>query len=142
MNNIQKRRLYLFIWCALGVILAAAMILYALRQNINVFLTPSQVHVSQLKTNYHFRLGGVVKPRSVYHDKNNLDIHFIVTDFKNEILVRYNGILPDLFHDGKGVIAEGYVDEHGIFIASSVLAKHDETYSPIKVSKLSAEKTK
>jgi cytochrome c-type biogenesis protein CcmE len=130
MNKLHKRRLYLIGLFALGLALATGLILYALKQNINAFVTPQQLASTPIKTGYHFRLGGMVKKGSVTHDKNNLNVQFIVTDFKQETVVYYNGILPDLFHEGKGVIAEGSLNKDGIFIATQVLAKHDENYMP------------
>lgn len=133
MNKIHKRRLYYIAFFTIGISIATSLILYALKQNINVFLTPSQLASTQIATDYHFRLGGMVKNHSVVRDKNNLSVEFIVTDFKSDLRVHYEGILPDLFHEGKGVIAEGYLNKDGIFIASEVLAKHDENYMPKNV---------
>ena len=117
----------------LGLALAAALILYALKQNINVFLTPKQIASAHLAEHYHFRLGGMVKPGSVAHSKDNLDITFVVTDLKADVSVRYTGILPDLFREGTGVIAEGALNARGEFIATQLLAKHDEKYMPKNV---------
>lgn len=142
MNHIQTRRLWLVGLFLLGISIAAALILYALNQNINVFMTPKQLATTSIKTNYTFRLGGMVKKGSVVHDPNGLGVTFIVTDFKKEISVHYTGILPDLFREGKGVIAEGSMNAQGTFIASQVLAKHDENYMPKNVYKaLREEKT-
>lgn len=129
MNQIHKRRLTFVTLFMLGLAIAAGLIFYSLKQNMNVFLTPGQLTTS-LKSDYHFRLGGMVKKGSVIHDHNGLGVEFDVTDFKRDIRVRYDGILPDLFREGKGVIAEGSINEKGIFIASQVLAKHDENYMP------------
>lgn len=139
MNHIHKRRLYYVSFFALGLTLAAGLILYALKQNINVFLTPSQLATTPMNTDYHFRLGGMVKKNSVIKSKNDLNVEFIVTDLKRELHVRYQGVLPDLFREGKGVIADGSLNTQGIFIASEVLAKHDENYMPKNVSAKLAE---
>lgn len=141
MNNIQKRRLYLIIFFAFALTLATSLILYALKQNINVFFTPSQLATSHVSPNYHLRLGGMVKKGSVKHDKEGLGLEFVVTDLKHELLVRYVGVLPDLFREGSGVIAEGSVNEHDIFIATQVLAKHDENYMPKNIYQAMREKT-
>jgi cytochrome c-type biogenesis protein CcmE len=133
MNKIHKRRLYYVGLFALGLSLAAGLILYALKQNINVFLTPSQIANTQLTSHYHFRLGGMVKKHSVTRDKNGLGVEFVVTDLKRDLSVRYIGVLPDLFREGTGVIAEGSMNDQGIFIATQVLAKHDENYMPKNV---------
>lgn len=133
MNKIQTRRLYFILFFLMIFSIAAALILYALKQNINVFFTPHQLAEVHLPPDYHARLGGLVKNGSVQHEKNNLTVHFIVTDFKKELAVQYTGILPDLFREGKGVIVEGHLNAQGIFIANQVLAKHDENYMPKNV---------
>lgn len=133
MNNIQKRRLYFIIFFIVVTAIAASLIFYALKQNMNVFLTPQQAMKNTLPPDYHFRLGGMVKPGSVRHDTQGLGVHFIVTDFKQEIPVYYLGVLPDLFHENKGVIADGAINAQGVFIATQVLAKHDENYMPKNV---------
>lgn len=139
MNKIQKRRLYLILIVALGLAGATGLILYALKQNINVFLTPTQLAETTLPPDYHFRLGGMVKKGSVKREAD-LKTQFIVTDFKHDVPVQYTGILPDLFHEGKGVIAEGSLNQQGFFIATQVLAKHDENYMPKKMyEKMRAE---
>jgi cytochrome c-type biogenesis protein CcmE len=135
MNHLHKRRLYYIGLLAIGLSLSAGLILYALKQNINVFLTPSQLQTTHLYSTDHLRLGGMVKMHSVVRDTHNLNMQFIVTDYKQDILVRYNGVLPDLFREGKGVIVEGNLDPQGIFIAYLVLAKHDENYMPKNVYK-------
>jgi len=133
MNKIQKRRLYLVITFMFGICIAAGLVLYALRQNINVFLTPAQIAQQHFPNNYPFRLGGLVKRGSLHHDQG-LGVTFIVTDFKKDLPVSYDGVLPDLFREGKGVVAEGSINQHGIFIATQVLAKHDENYVPREVT--------
>lgn len=135
MNKIQKRRLYYVSLFAIGIAIAAGLILYALKQNINVFVTPNQLAAMRMNSDYHFRLGGMVKPGSITHDKQNLGVAFVVTDFKREIPVHYIGVLPDLFREGKGVIAEGSLNAQGQFEATQVLAKHDENYMPKNVYK-------
>lgn len=133
MNKIHKRRLYYVIIFLIVFSLAVSLILYALKKNINVFYTPGQLLEAHVPENYHFRLGGMVKMGSVVREKNTLSVHFIVTDYKKELPVNYVGILPDLFREGKGVIAEGSIDRNGTFIATQVLAKHDENYMPKNV---------
>lgn len=142
MNALHKRRLYYLALFAIGLTLAAGLILYALKQNINVFVTPSEIASRHLTNDDHFRLGGMVKPGSVIRDKNNLQVAFIVTDFKRDLPVHYAGVLPDLFKEGKGVIAEGSINAQGIFTATQILAKHDENYMPKNVYKNLQEGTK
>lgn len=135
MNKLQKRRLYYVGLFAIGLATATGLILYALNQNINVFLTPHQLTANKLPSDYHFRLGGMVKKGSVIREKESLNVQFIITDFKRDVNVRYAGILPDLFREGKGVVAEGHIDSQGVFVADLVLAKHDENYMPKNVYK-------
>jgi cytochrome c-type biogenesis protein CcmE len=130
MNKIHKRRLYYLGFFAVSITIATSLILYALKQNINLFLTPTQLTHVQLATDYHFRLGGMVKPGSLIRRPDQLTIKFIATDFKHEVNVRYQGILPDLFREGKSMIAEGHLSKNKEFIASQILAKHDEKYLP------------
>ncbi|MBX3708705.1 MAG: cytochrome c maturation protein CcmE [Gammaproteobacteria bacterium] len=130
MNKIHKRRIYYIGLLTLGLTIATSLILYALKQNINAFLTPDQITHAHFIADRHFRLGGMVKKGSLIHNKTGLGVEFIVTDFKHELKVRYVGILPDLFREGKGVIAEGNLNTQGIFVANQVLAKHDENYMP------------
>jgi len=142
MNRIHKRRLYYISLIAAGLALAAGLILYALNQNINVFLTPNQLAATHMTSDYHFRLGGMVKPGSVTRAKNSLGVQFTVTDFKRDLPVEYVGVLPDLFREGKGVIAEGSLNSQGVFVATQVLAKHDENYMPKNVYKALRENAK
>jgi cytochrome c-type biogenesis protein CcmE len=130
LNKHHKRRLWLIIFIAIGTSIASGLILSALKQNINVFLSPTEA--AHHTTTDTFRLGGLVKKQSV--KRNVLTIDFIATDFKTDIPVHYQGILPDLFHEGKGMIAEGKFNSQGIFQATMILAKHDENYIPRKLS--------
>jgi cytochrome c-type biogenesis protein CcmE len=140
MNKHHKRRIYLFIFFITGLALAAGLIIYALSQNMNAFVTPHQLADMKVSPDYHLRLGGMVKKDSLLRDTQGLGMQFVVTDFKDDIKVRYVGVLPDLFREGKGVVAEGYRDANGEFIASQVLAKHDENYMPRKVKEEIEEK--
>ena len=133
MNKIQKRRLTYLIFFLVGLALAASLIFYALRQNLNVFVTPSQLAERRIDKNYQPRLGGLVKKDSIKRNPDSLQVEFVVTDFKNEVTVRYTGVLPDLFHEEKGMIAEGKLNDDDVFIASQILAKHDENYMPKNV---------
>lgn len=133
MNKNHKRRLYYVSFFIVGLSIAAGLILYSLKQNMNVFLTPHQLLEAHLAPDYHFRLGGMVKDKSVVREKEGLGVDFVVTDLKTDLRVHYVGVLPDLFREGKGVVAEGSLNEQGIFIATQVLAKHDENYMPKNV---------
>ena len=110
----------------LGV--AAWLVLSAFRQNLRYFLTPTQVVAKEATVDRLFRVGGLVESGSLHRD--GVRVTFRVTDTANTITVDYEGILPDLFREGKGVVAEGRIDTGGVFHATQVLAKHDENYMP------------
>ena len=112
----------------LTVSMAAALILNAFQDNLVFFFTPSQIEAGEAPKARTFRVGGMVKAGSVR--RNNLTVDFVVTDTAKEVLVSYTGILPDLFREGKGVVAQGKLGADGRFVASEVLAKHDENYMP------------
>lgn len=108
---------------------AAALVLNAFEENLVFFFTPSQVVSGEAPKNRAFRIGGMVKDGSVQRD--GVNVRFIVTDTANDVPVTYTGILPDLFREGKGVVAQGKLDDNGTtFKATEVLAKHDENYMP------------
>lgn len=111
---------------ALGI--AAALALNALNSNIALYVTPSEVAAGKAPQGQAFRIGGMVKEGSIKRD--NLTVHFIVTDTAKDIPVAYTGILPDLFKEGKGAVVQGKLEADGRFTASEVLAKHDENYMP------------
>lgn len=133
MNRLHKRRSYYLILFVSGLAIGIGLILYSLKQNINAFITPSQIAHSKISSEDHLRLGGLVKKGSIIRDNNTLGVHFTVTDFKHEIIVYYQGVLPDLFREEKGVVTEGSLNHQGVFIADQVLAKHDENYMPKNV---------
>jgi len=129
----KRKRLWLLVGsvCVLGG--AAALVLTALNDNIVFFYSPSQLAEKKLAPDRHFRLGGLVENGSVR--KEGTEVRFRVTDLKSTLPVVYRGILPDLFREGQGVIAEGSLDAQGVFVAREVLAKHDENYMPPEVAK-------
>jgi cytochrome c-type biogenesis protein CcmE len=112
------------------IALAAALILNAFRSNMVFFYTPTQVANGEVPKETSFRIGGLVEPGSLQRDQDGLTVHFTVTDLAKSTTVSYQGILPDLFKEGKGVVAQGKLDAEGKFTASEVLAKHDENYMP------------
>ena len=116
----------------LGAVLVISLVLYALRQNINLFYTPSELFAAAQIPNSRIRIGGLVKHGSIESlaKDDKLAVQFVVTDLTQQIVVKYHGILPDLFRDGQGVIALGKLDANNIFIAEQILAKHDEKYQP------------
>jgi cytochrome c-type biogenesis protein CcmE len=110
--------------------LAAALVLNAFQSNLVFFFTPTQVAAGEAPKGKTFRIGGMVKEGSLKRQPDGLTMQFIVTDTAKEFPVAYTGILPDLFREGKGVVAQGKLGENGLFTASEVLAKHDENYMP------------
>lgn len=129
----KQRRLTLIAAAGVVLIVAAGLVLTALRDSIVFFNSPTDVIEKQVKPGTRIRLGGLVASGSVVRG-NDLKVTFQVTDGNKTMPVTYQGILPDLFREGQGVIAEGAIDEAGVFKASSVLAKHDETYMPKEVA--------
>jgi cytochrome c-type biogenesis protein CcmE len=121
------------LWIAAGVAglgVATSLVLNAFQSNLVFFFTPTQVAANEVPKNRAFRVGGLVEPGSVVRDKDALTVRFRVTDTAQTIPVTYTGILPDLFKEGKGVVAQGRIGADGTFKASEVLAKHDENYMP------------
>jgi cytochrome c-type biogenesis protein CcmE len=117
-----------------GVGVASTIAFYSLQQNLLYFQSPSEIADVAMPPGRQFRLGGLVKPGSVDRAQDGLSTHFIVTDGPAEIVVQYVGILPDLFREGQGVIARGALNREGKFMATEVLAKHDENYMPPEVA--------
>jgi cytochrome c-type biogenesis protein CcmE len=124
----RQTRFALIAGGVLVLTLAAAFVLNAFQNNLVFFFTPTQVLKGEAPKNKTFRIGGLVKVGSLQRD--GTDVSFVVTDTAQEIPVRYSGLLPDLFKEGKGVVAQGRLDAQGLMTASEVLAKHDENYMP------------
>ena len=129
MNPTRKRRLTIVLLVAAAAVVAVGLIVFALQQNMNYLFTPSQVQTGQANSNKTFRLGGMVKAGSIQRNGDSLKVTFTVVDASGSMPVEYTGILPDLFRDNQSVIATGHMD-NARFIATEVLAKHDETYMP------------
>ncbi|CAN7630135.1 Cytochrome c-type biogenesis protein CcmE [compost metagenome] len=110
--------------------IAAALVLNAFRSNLVFFFSPSQVTAQEAPVARSFRLGGLVAPGSIRREGDGMTVRFVVTDTARQVPVLYRGLLPDLFREGKGVVARGQLQADGTFIASEVLAKHDENYMP------------
>ena len=129
----RKQRRLTLIGMAVGVLgLALGLVLYAMRDNIVFFFAPAEVAAKGIQPGTRFRLGGLVKEGSVKRDGQQ--VTFEVEDAQKALPVRYQGILPDLFREGQGVVAEGVLDGSGVFKAETVLARHDETYMPREVA--------
>ena len=115
--------------------LAAALVLNAFRSNLVFFYSPSQVAAREAPQGRNFRIGGLVEKGSVKRQPDGVTVRFVVTDTAKSVPVTFTGILPDLFKEGKGVVAQGKLGADGVFAASEVLAKHDENYMPPEVAK-------
>ena len=129
----MKARHRRFAWivaglAALGV--AVGLVLNAFQSNLVFFYSPSQVLSKEAPVGRPFRIGGMVESGSLNREKDSLTVQFVVTDTAQNVTVRYTGLLPDLFKEGKGVVAQGSLGPDGVFTATEVLAKHDENYMP------------
>ena len=134
MTPTRKRRLIGILLILAGVGVASTIAFFSLQQNLLYFQSPSEIAEVDMPPGRQFRLGGLVKPGSVSREQGGLATQFIVTDGPAEMIVKYVGILPDLFREGQGVIARGALNEEGRFMATEVLAKHDENYMPPEVA--------
>lgn len=131
----RKRRRLLFVLLGLGALGGAtAMVLAAFNNNLVFFYSPSQLADQHVAPGQRVRIGGLVEEHSVSHADHGRQVSFKVTDGNKDLAVHYDGILPDLFREGQGVVAEGRLAADGTFAASSVLAKHDEKYMPPEVA--------
>ena len=129
----MKPRHRRFLWIGAGVAvlgMAVALVLNAFQSNLVFFFTPTQIVANEAPKGRAFRVGGMVEEKSLRRDADGLTVHFIVTDTAKSVSVVYSGILPDLFKEGKGVVAQGKLGPDGVFHATEVLAKHDENYMP------------
>ena len=126
-----KFRLLFIILILLSLVLSVFLVLKSLEENVIFFKSPSEVKLSEEIKDKKIRIGGMVKLNSIEMSSN--EVNFIITDFKNEINVSYSGVIPNLFSEGKGVVAEGYLKDKVFFEASKILAKHDENYMPPEV---------
>lgn len=130
----RKKRIVIVCSILAGMGLAAALILTAFEKNLLYFYSTSQIIAGEAPTARAFRIGGMVVDGSVERDPESLKVSFVLTDTLKEIEVHYKGILPDLFREGQGIVANGKLDSDGVFQASEVLAKHDENYMPPEVA--------
>src|SRR5262245_66531484 len=126
----RHKRLALIAGGVASVALAAALVLNAFRSNLVFFFSPSQIAAGEAPRDRAFRIGGMVVAGSLKRQPDGLTVHFTVTDTAKNVPVVYRGILPDLFREGKGVVAQGRLSADGVFSADGVIAKHDENYTP------------
>ena len=139
-KKVKKRVSFLSLLLA-SLVIAVFFILKSLTNNILYFKSPTDIKLSQdIIFNKKIRVGGMVKKNSI--DINKEEIKFIITDFKNELIVSYNGTVPNLFSEGKGVVAEGLLKDKNFFIAERILAKHDEKYMPPELKDLMKKNVK
>src|SRR5690242_9004390 len=133
MSFIHKKRLVVVISLVVGISLASGLVLYALKQNINLFYSPSQLENENISDQKNIRIGGMVVKNSVVRHKD-MKVEFVITDFHSQVKIHYKGILPDLFKEGQGVVAQGKLGKNGEFTANQILVKHDEKYMPPEVA--------
>lgn len=124
----RRKRLTIVVFIAAGLSVAVGLTLYALSQNIDLFYTPTQIANGEVAPGQRIRVGGMVREGSYIKAGDSLKVQFDTTDFVNSVPIHYEGILPDLFREGQGVVVEGSLNSAGLFQASRVLAKHDENY--------------
>ncbi len=130
----RHKRMAMVLVGLVGLGVAATLVLRAFNSNLVFFFSPSQVVAHEAPKDHSFRLGGLVEEGSLKREDDGLTVHFVVTDTAVKIPVTYTGILPDLFREGQGVVAQGRLGPDGIFHADEVLAKHDEKYMPPEVA--------
>ena len=139
MTPARKKRLGLILLMVCGVALGVGLALKSLDQNIMFFYTPTEVVADKAPTDKLFRIGGMVVEGSVKRPGDGLTVQFDLTDNEQQVTVRFAGILPDLFREGQGIIANGRLDASGEFVAEEVLAKHDENYMPPELADMHIE---
>jgi cytochrome c-type biogenesis protein CcmE len=133
MTSQQKHRLWYLVTCLLGIVGVIIIVAVAFQENMMYFMTPSEL-LAAPTSQHQVRLGGIVEKKSVTRDVMTLATHFVITDGKQAIPVTYIGIVPDLFREGQGVIAEGKLLDNRQFKATRLLAKHDENYMPPEIA--------
>lgn len=144
MKPARKRKLLVILLIGTILALVSALVLYALRQNISLFYTPTQIATGKAPANHSIRVGGMVVPGSINRKGDDLSVRFKITDYQHTVEVVYRGILPDLFREGQGIVAQGQLIDNQHVKATEVLAKHDEKYMPpeVKDALTQAEKAK
>ncbi len=134
MTPIRKKRLTLIGLMVAGIAVATTLALNAFDDNLMFFFSPTEVAAGEAPKGHPFRIGGLVTKDSVKRQEDGLTVQFNLTDNQEDVTIRYTGILPDLFREGQGIVAMGQLREDGVFVASEVLAKHDENYMPPEVA--------
>lgn len=131
----RKKRLLFILTSVLGLGVALGLALYAAKNSVNLFYSPNEIHAGKAPEGTLIRIGGLVVKGSVHRNPDNLKVQFDLTDNAEKVRVFYDGILPDLFREGQGIVTMGKLNKDGTFVASEVLAKHDETYMSPEVAK-------
>jgi len=134
MHPRRKKKLIIILALLTGVGLIVGLVLYALSQNINLFFSPSDIAAGKAPLEQRIRAGGMVREGSVVRAQDSLQVEFVMTDYAQDVKVAFDGILPDLFREGQGIVAQGKLQANGVFVADEVLAKHDENYMPPEVT--------
>ena len=133
MKKRHQKLVYMLVSLA-GLAIVVGLVLNAFSSNLVYFRSPSDVANGTVNSANPFRLGGMVKEGSVVREPNSLKVSFVVTDYAHDVTIHYDGVLPDLFREGQGVVTEGQLDDQGVYSAHTVLAKHDENYMPPEVA--------
>lgn len=134
MHPLRRQRLMIVLLIVMAASAAVGLVLFAMSENLNLFFSPQQIAAGEAPINKRIRAGGMVREGSVERASDSLQVRFVVTDYQADLAVVYEGILPDLFAEGEGVVVTGILDENGVFQAEEVLAKHDENYMPPEVN--------
>lgn len=134
MHPARKQRLIMVIAIVVLSSIAVSLLVYALRQNINLFYPPKAFSANEVPRNVRLRAGGCVRPGTVVRDDDSLHVSFVLVDPEGSLKVSYDGILPDLFAEGEAAVVNGVWQDNNVFAAEQVLAKHDETYTPPEVA--------
>lgn len=130
----RKKRLTIILGLVFGTALIVGLVMFSLSENINLFYSTSQIANGEAPVGTRIRAGGMVVDGSVKRSTDSLKVQFALTDYEQQVTVEFTGILPDLFREGQGIIAQGKMDANGIFKADEVLAKHDENYMPPEIA--------
>ena len=131
----RQKRIALIVAGLVVLGIAATLVLNALNSNIALYISPTDVAAGKAPQGKAFRIGGMVKDGTIQREADGVTLRFVITDTEKDIVVAYKGILPDLFKEGKGAVAQGRLGDDGVFVAKEVLAKHDENYMPPEAAK-------
>ncbi len=134
MTPVKKQRLILILLMVAGIAVAVTFALKAFNENLMYFFSTTEVVEGKAPNQAKFRLGGMVVEGSIERPNNGLMVRFVLTDYEKQVTVEYTGLLPDLFREGQGIVANGRLNKDNVFIAEEVLAKHDENYMPPEVA--------